>query len=528
MKDLSNLPIFTLRDVEDHRKKSGKLKGHSIRKTLLKGKKFKDEGYILRDSIFTLSARERFKAKCMCRASMRKDWRRVIVHILRATSKVVYASCTCPAGNSGYCNHVMALLLTLVDYSTQLLELVPEDTACTSSQRKWGCPVNKDVRKFSVMGTILKKQPSSSGITPTLYDPRLNIDQSTINARVDYIQTKLIDEDPRIGFAHIAASPDSLPSVRTEYGSFKLGSPLSFHLQPVDPAFNVLSNLKILSTNELHVKCADELPSLPLQEIGSFSQLIPTWNLTNHEMQFLKTLKINLLEARNIEKRTIQQSLCPEWFALRENRITSSNAHKVITRQKKFESLAENIIFPKEVKSRKLKDALNYGRNFESVARQSYIDIMKFKLNHDICVRETGIVIQPSLYWLAASPDGMVSDKESTQNPGLIEIKCPFSKRNATPLEMVHDKSFYVEMENGHPVLKNTHSSGYYTQIQMALGLSGLTYCDFIVYSLKGCIIIRIPFDLQYFEDAVKKLNRVYKEHFLAVIIEKCMLSDAK
>ena len=80
-KDWSSLPIFTLRDVEDHRKKSGKLKGHYIRKTLLKGKKFKDEGYILRDSIFTLSARERFKAKCMCRASMRKDWRRVIVHI---------------------------------------------------------------------------------------------------------------------------------------------------------------------------------------------------------------------------------------------------------------------------------------------------------------------------------------------------------------------------------------------------------------------------------------------------------------
>ena len=185
-------------------------------------------------------------------------------------------------------------------------------------------------------------------------------------------------------------------------------------------------------------------------------------------------------------------------------------------------------MFPKEVKSRKLKDVLNYSRNFALVARQSYMDIMKFKLNHDICVRETGIVIQPSLYCLAASPDGMVPDKESTQNPGLIETKCAFSKRNATPLEMVHGKSFYVEMKNGQPVLKNTHSSGYYTQIQMAFGLSGLTYCDFIVYSLKGCIIIRIPFDLEYFEDAVKKLNRVYKEHLLAVVIEKCMLSNAK
>jgi len=77
------------------------------------------------------------------------------------------------------------------------------------------------------MGATLKKQPSSPGITPTLYEPRLNSDQSTINARVNYIQTKLTDEDPRIGIAHIVASTDSLPYVRTEYGSVQIGSPPS-------------------------------------------------------------------------------------------------------------------------------------------------------------------------------------------------------------------------------------------------------------------------------------------------------------
>ena len=71
--DLSRLPIFTLRDAEDHRKKGAKLKGNPTRKILLKRKKFKNEGYILSESLFTLSARERFKAKCMCRASMKKD-----------------------------------------------------------------------------------------------------------------------------------------------------------------------------------------------------------------------------------------------------------------------------------------------------------------------------------------------------------------------------------------------------------------------------------------------------------------------
>ena len=41
---------------------------------------------------------------------------------------------------------------------------------------------------------------------------------------------------------------------------------------------------------------------------------------------------------------------------------------------------------------------------------------MGLKLRHFVLVRETGLVIQPPLFWLAASPDGLVvyqtSDKK--------------------------------------------------------------------------------------------------------------------
>ena len=62
---------------------------------------------------------------------------------------------------------------------------------------------------------------------------------------------------------------------------------------------------------------------------------------------------------------------------------------------------------------------------------------MKFKLKH-VSARETGIVIQPLLYWLAASPDGLITDESSTPILGLIEIKCPFSKRNLHPQDMLN------------------------------------------------------------------------------------------
>ena len=45
------------------------------------------------------------------------------------------------------------------------------------------------------------------------------------------------------------------------------------------------------------------------------------------------------------------------------------------------------------------------GKNLESRARELYIDVMRLKLRHFVLVRETGLITQPSLSWLVASPD---------------------------------------------------------------------------------------------------------------------------
>ena len=119
-----------------------------------------------------------------------------------------------------------------------------------------------------------------------------------------------------------------------------------------------------------------------------------------------------------------------------------------------------------------MEEALQHGKTFEPVARDLYIDVMKYHLNRDVQVRETGIVIQPEFYWLAASPDGLMKDIQNTPATGLLEIKCPKSKRNCTPNELFEDKSFYVGIKNCEPYLKKIHGFGYYTQIQMAYGIS--------------------------------------------------------
>ena len=70
---------------------------------------------------------------------MKKESRRVYVQLNRSSAKVEKGNCSCPTGLSGYCNHVMALVLDFADYSLNGLKSVPEEIACTGRLRhQWG------------------------------------------------------------------------------------------------------------------------------------------------------------------------------------------------------------------------------------------------------------------------------------------------------------------------------------------------------------------------------------------------------
>ena len=75
----------------------------------------------------------------------------------------------------------------------------------------------------------------------------------------------------------------------------------------------------------------------------------------------------------------------------------------------------------------------------------------------------------------------------------------------------MQDNKFYVHYDDGRRRLKTDHSYDYYTQIQMAMDLSNVQFCDFIVFTFKGMIIVRVPYGKNYFEILVQKLNWFYK-----------------
>ena len=90
-----------------------------------------------------------------------------------------------------------------------------------------------------------------------------------------------------------------------------------------------------------------------------------------------------------------------------------------------------------------------------------------------------------------------------------------------SPEELLTDENVYMSSLNGFPELKKDHSHGYYSQIQMAMELCGLSFWDFVVYTFKEMIISRTLFDPSYFEGFVTKLNNFYKKYMLPLLANK-------
>ena len=147
-------------------------------------------------------------------------------------------TCSCPAGLSGYCNHVMALLFELADYSLNQLFGVPDEIACTSKLRQRGNPGKPSNAKEPVIYLTIHKQYDKKGISCTLYDPRINDSRQNAASRFQDLALKLKENDSRRGFANCSDSTQTVMK-NTKYGEFVIGSSLSFHLAPTESNNNL-------------------------------------------------------------------------------------------------------------------------------------------------------------------------------------------------------------------------------------------------------------------------------------------------
>ena len=395
---LEFLPVFTRHEIDRHAKSCSKTKRKAIKKREgnFRGSLFKQERYLTSDTLYTARKGHFFLAKCCCRTSMKNEKRNALVNISRRTSLVEKASCTCPAGKSGYCNHVMALPQELAEYSLNSLEKVPGD---------------KETVKEPIMRTSIISQTSKKGIEPAIYEARasFNIDENKVS--IIEMKNRLLSLDKNIAFSRV------IPNTMNFNDEVTIGSPLSYQLLPLEENFKIITNLsKVNYVAFINQTFSD----LPLSSLDYEDR----WDLSQEEKGFLDTLNISMQKSLEVEKLTRKQRENKLWFRYKEKRIIKSSvAHRIFIRQKKSETLVTSLHTPNGNLPKSVQSAFKYGMKNEIIAKEKYVKAMNFKLFRNIVTEDTGLLIQPNLPWLGASPDGKVLDHHEIPSQGLLEIK---------------------------------------------------------------------------------------------------------
>jgi len=172
-----------------------------------------------------------------------------------------------------------------------------------------------------------------------------------------------------------------------------------------------------------------------------------------------------------------------EWFRARKGKLTGSNigAALGVNPWKTPEDLIRSMVRSYHGAESEFKGniATEYGQLHEPLATMDYFG------KTDNFVEECGFFVHPDYNWLGASPDGLIGAD------GVIEIKCPFGKRN--------DKE---------PVFKTAgEQPHYYAQMQIEMAVTGRKFCHFFQWSKHGTSLETIEFNHAWFHNALPQLK---------------------
>ena len=230
------------------------------------------------------------------------------------SGEVEYAYCgpACAAGKSGFCNHILALMLKVCKFSLfncqKVTDLNDEDenpsSACTSSLQQWHQPRVEGISPQPVMEVAVMKthqdDQTTEGIQCKLYEARRQ-QQSNV---AQFLKT-IKGIDASFGLVQTCELDSTCNSaqVATKFGSSPAGSYGSYQLSFQESNFIVHSSLKpILSRYESSFVPA--YPSFPLDDLNESFVLPVPENLDVNEKKLLDSLKVSLMDANKLEWET--------------------------------------------------------------------------------------------------------------------------------------------------------------------------------------------------------------------------------
>ena len=199
------------------------------------------------------------------------------------------------------------------------------------------------------------------------------------------------------------------------------------------------------------------------------------------------------------------------WLDERRKRITSSNTGAIAKRRAttKVANMVKTVLYS----TFRGNIATEWGKLQEPATCEAYIEA-KRSSSPAPSVKSSGLVIHPEPHWLAASPDGLVTDPTTPDPTGIVEFKNPYKPLSNPASEA---KYFCLTICTKNSSLRLKHSHQYYYQIQAVMFCTGMKWCNFVVRTNVDLLVERVPWDPQFWMSVLPKLHNFY---FTAILPE--------
>lgn len=391
----------------------------------------------------------------------------------------------------------MLALLAEHGYSNPPTELSP-----TELRQQWSRPRHRMAAE-SVLGVNwrrVEENGHSNAMPCKLFDVRKR--RRSVNeekeAMLNFAQ-KLLILNPE-GFGEELLEGESAVFVPTKFGAAPVGSERAVQLPEQQLRYDIKTVFCELSdeVRSMHSTNAAELCLFEESEVWLPSErgLTP---------MILKDIVLTADTARELEFNTRLQSRCSLWKEYRRFRITASVFQRICVRKMPWSDVSlNNLLRPKDIGHAA---PITYGILNEPRAVERYEEVIDL-LGYQPQTHASGLLVPPQSPWIGATPDRFVFCTLEDTPFGVLDVKCPWTKRSTTLSSALADPCFYIEMVDGKPHLKKS-SSAYY-QVMGQMYCAGLSWAHFVVFSSSWLIITKVKFDQAFWDETKLKLDRFY------------------
>ncbi|KAH9379031.1 hypothetical protein HPB48_014503 [Haemaphysalis longicornis] len=245
--------------------------------------------------------------------------------------------------------------------------------------------------------------------------------------------------------------------------------------------------------------------------------------VTKKKIELLLTMPMSHRDATRIEEDTRMQGKCLSWYQQRCGRITGSIVSRVVkckslgSAARLASNIAQAPLVLYENQHRKT-CAMRHGTEHEEAVRRHYVDHQSLR-HMNFLSRDAGLFICEKFQCVAASPDGII--KCSCCGRGVFAIKCPYKYKD-THADDNNDKGFYHE--NGR--LKENHE--YMFQVQTEMVSADVSYCDFVCWTSKSFVVVRVLRDTDFIEKHMPVLRGFLKHALLPQLLSRKSINEVQ